>query len=427
MRLRIVVLASLLAAALVAVIPATGGAAPKHNHGLTINATPNPIDSGDPVLIYGQLNTTSPGNRPILLYHRVGPARHFSLVGSTQTNAQGFYEFTRADGVVTTNRSWFVRGPSNTHSRTVNERVRAEVSISASTNSADTNHRVVFTGHVEPNHAGERVYLQAQQGANGDDWRTIDSGRLGPGSNYSISHRFLQPGERDLRVVFKGDQRNIRSASDTVTVTVSQTQNPSFTITTSAQNIDENTPVTISGVLSKSGTATPDPGQTVQLWHRDGGGPYEELASTTTDANGAYRFTDRPIHNQVYQARTVTSPKRHTAQLFEGVRDVVTISPTGPTNAVVGQKITFTGSVSPDKAGHVIYLQRLGADGDWHTVKESRISHGSTYSISWTFGSAGTKVFRTRVPGGEVNASGHSPAVTVVVTLPPVATLPPAS
>ena len=425
MRLRFLVLASLLAVALA--VPATGVAAPKHNNGLTINATPNPIDSGDAVLIYGQLNTSSPGDQPIVLYHRLPGEKHFSAVSSTHTNTEGFYEFTRAEGVVTTNRSWFVRGPSKTHSRTVNERVYAEVSLNASSNTADTNHSVVFSGHVTPNHAGERVYLQAQEGTTGDDWRTIDSARLGPGSNYSIHHRFLQPGERDLRVVFGGDSRNIRSVSDTVTVTIEQTQNASFTIHTSAQNIDENSPVTISGVLYMKGSSTtPDPGQTVQLWHRDGGGPYTELASTTTGTDGSYSFTDRPIHNQVYQVRTTASPIRKTAQLFEGVRDVVTINPSS-TTSTVGQQVTFTGSVSPDKSGHVIDLQRLGNDGDWHTVKESRVSAGSTYSISWTFGSPGTKQFRTLVPGGDLNASGHSPAVTITVSLPPVATLPPAS
>ncbi len=66
--------------------------------------------------------------------------------------------------------------------------------------------------------------------------------------------------------------------------------------------------------------------------------------------------------------RTTFAPRRHTAVLFEGVQDVVTMTSSSPTSTVGGH-VTFTGSVSPDKAGHVIYLQKLGKDGDWHTVE----------------------------------------------------------
>ena len=56
MRLRFTVLASIVTALMALAIPGVGNAAPKHNRGLTINATPNPILAGEGVLIYGQLN-----------------------------------------------------------------------------------------------------------------------------------------------------------------------------------------------------------------------------------------------------------------------------------------------------------------------------------------------------------------------------------
>ncbi len=113
MRPRFALLASLVAALAVAIAPGVAGAAPQHNHGLTINATPNPIVSGQGVLIYGQLKGSPVAGQPIVLYHRVGLARHFSVIGHTTTDSFGFYEFTRADGIVTTNRDWFVRGPNS--------------------------------------------------------------------------------------------------------------------------------------------------------------------------------------------------------------------------------------------------------------------------------------------------------------------------
>lgn len=433
MRLRLAVPASLLAMLVAAALPAVGSAAPKHNHGLTISATPNPIVTGDQVLIYGQLNLKHPAGRLIVLFHRINPASHFSPIQATHTDALGFYEFHRADGVVTTNRNWYVLGPNGSHSRTVHELVSAEVTLAASSATGDTNHKLTFTGHVSPNHAGERVVLQAQVGPHGDDWRDVASGKLGRGSNFSISHRFLQPGERDLRILFRGDARNTRSVSDPVTVTIQQTENRTFTINTSAQNISEGSSVTLSGVLyAKGSTSTPAGAQAVQLWGHDANSPYKLLATTTTDAmNGAYSFAPQfPVHNEVYQARTVsstTAPKvRLSAQVFEGVKDVVSIA-VNPAAANVGQKVIFTGTVSPSKVGHVIYLQRLGADHDWHTVKESHVSTGSVYSISWTLGYPGVKQFRTLVPGGDFNSSGASPAVSITATLPAVQSLPSAS
>ena len=44
-------------------------------------------------------------------------------------------------------------------------------------------------------------------------WRTLKSDRLNAGSNYSIKYRWSTPRERDVRVLFRGDRRNIRSAS----------------------------------------------------------------------------------------------------------------------------------------------------------------------------------------------------------------------
>jgi len=428
MRPRFVVPASLIAALGLAVLPAVGSAAPKHNHGLTINATPDPIVTGDQVMIYGQLNTDHPGNRLIMLYHRVNPAGHFSVVQATRTNAAGFYEFLRADGVVTTNRNWFVVGPGPTHSRTVHEHVAASVGLTASTTTGDTNHPIVFSGHVSPNHAGQRVHLEAQQGAAGDGWKVLKSVRLGPGSNYAISYRFLQPGDRDLRVVLPGDARNIASASDDLTVSVQQTQNPSFTINATPQNIDEGSSATVSGVLHQTGSTTiPAGGVGVTLWGHTYGKPYTALQSTTTNSTTeAYSFRVMPSQNEAYQVRTTLAPQRRSAQAFEGVRDVVSSTPSSM-SSVVGGQITITGGVTPDKAGHVIDLQRLGADNDWHTVKVAFVTAASTYQFRWTFDTPGTKVFRVLVPGGPYNISGHSAPVSIAVALPAVQSLPPAS
>ncbi len=429
MRLRFAVLGSVLTALVVAALPGTSVAAPRHNRGLTINATPNPIIAGEGVLIYGQLNAAPVMGQKIVLYHHVaGSQQGYTRIGETTTDAHGFYEFTRAEGVVETNRSWFAReaGGQNVHSRTVYERVSALVSLSASATNADTNHAILFYGHVDPNHRFERVYLQAQKGGS-DDWTTLKSTRLGPLSNYTIWYRWRVPGVRDVRVVFRGDFRNIRGESDPVTVTIQQAQIPGFTIASSSPIIPEGSTVSISGVLDQPGTTTPEPNTSVTLWGRvHGQSAFSAIESRLTGNNGSYSFLEKPVQNTEYIVRTTFKPHRHSAVLFQGVRDVLTLSASSM-NVLAGQPVLFIGAVTPDKAGDVVYLQRLGADGEWHTVAVNTVRADSTFQFVRTFGTAGSKTFRARIPGDPTNVGGASAPVTVNVTLPPVAALPPAS
>ena len=215
MRLRLAVLATLVTTLAAGAVSSVANAAPRHNRGLTIAAVPNPIDAGDGVFIYGQLNATPVGGQTIVLYHHLaGSGLGYTKVGRTTTDSHGFYEFTRAEGVVMTNRSWFVReqGIHQIHSRTVFERVSALVSLAAGTTTAVTGQPVTFTGSVTPNHAFERVVLQ-EQGADGN-WRDLKSGRLDGGSNYSITYRWRFAGDHTVRVLFPSDFRNIAGSAN---------------------------------------------------------------------------------------------------------------------------------------------------------------------------------------------------------------------
>jgi hypothetical protein len=431
MRPRFTVLALLVSALAFVSVPAISQAAPRHDHGLTIAATPNPATAGEGVLIYGQLNGANNGGQVIYLYHRVNPAVGFSLIGTTKTNSYGFYWFTRAEGVVTSNREWYVTDPADpgVHSRTVHELVYAEVDLTSSTQNGTTNQPVVFSGNVTPNHTGDRIALQVQGSATGNSWRTIKTGRIGPGSTYSISYRFRVPDGYTLRTLLPGDARNITSVSTPVSVTIQQTQKPAFTINSSDPVIQYGSSASISGTLSLAGTTTPDPNVFVTLWGHTAGGPFHTIGTPVqTGSNGDYSFSVSPSYNMIYKVRTTYAPPKHrsTALLFEGVQDVVSLNPVPPT-AVVGQKISFTGSVSPDKSGRVIYLERLGADGHWHIVEVSSVRFDSTYAFGLRFGNAGTKEFRVAIPGGPDNVGGASSPATITVSLPPqVSSLPPA-
>jgi hypothetical protein len=433
MRLRFAVLASVLTSFVVIAAPGIVNAAPRHNDGLTINALPHRIVSGEGVLIYGQLKGTGDAGKTIVLFHHViGSHQGYVKIGQTLTNSIGQYEFTREVGVVRTNRSWFVReaGVTGVHSRTVYEHVDALVSLAATKTVTDTNHPVVFYGKVSPNHPFERVLLQEQRGTVGDDWKTIDSTYTGPGSSYYIAHSWRHvrdEGIHTLRTVFVGDARNDRGASDPVTVTVVQAQVPGFTITSSAPIIAEGQPVTISGVLTSTAAAP----TSVTLYGHQDGQRYQAIASTTTGTDGSYSFALTgalaPTHNEVYQVRTTLAPKRHTAQLFEGVQDVIKLSP-GSSTATVGQPVTFTGTVAPNLVNHRVYLERKGDDGDWHNIAVTTVNSASGFTFTREFGDPGAKLLRARIYGGPENIGAVSTPVTVTVSgVASLGSLPPAS
>ena len=424
MRLRFTVLGAALSALALMAVPAAAGAAPQHNNGLTIHAVPREIIAGETVLIFGRLHGADHAGQVIRLYHRINPNQQFSLISKTVTNAAGQYEFVRPDGIVMTNRSWFVRGPGLTHSQTVHELVAAEVSLAASSTNGTTRHPLVFSGHVTPNHAGSLVLLQEQKNS-GNGWTTIGHTRVGPDSNYEIAHGWRVPGSYDVRVLFTGDPRNIAAPSDPVTVLIQQTEIPDFTIQTSDPIVTPSEPYTISGTLSQPGGTTPLGSTSVSLFaRRVGGGPFREVSSASTGSDGSYSFANlESTTNELYQVRTTFAPHRHSAVLFEGVQDVVSMTASSMSSTVDGT-ITFSGNVSPDKVGHAIYLQKQGSDGDWHTVEVRFVNASSNFQFGWTFGAAGTKVFRARITGGPANVGAASAPVTIAVTQPPLSSLP---
>lgn len=410
-----------------ALAPATADAAPHHNRGLTIAVTPNDIPSGEGVLIYGQLKGSDVAHRRIYLYHRLALAPRFTLIQSTSTNRYGFYEFTRADGVVTTNRSWFAVGPGDTHSRTVHERVRSAVTLSQPPASAGTRQPVTFTGAVSPAHRGQRVLLQQQTAISGNGWRTIATGYTDPASNFTIVHRFRVAGDYTLRAYFPSDPRNVAGSSDPVTLAVQQTQNPAFTIESSNPVIPDGQPVTISGVLAQGGTS-PYASAVVTLYGRPAaGGSLKALASTATGTDGSYSFTQTPTANTVYKVETATKPKAVTAPLYQGVQDTVTMA-AAPTSTQEGSVVSFSGAVSPDHTGHEIFLQRETASGRWQDVASSYLTAGSRYDLLYRFGQAGTFSLRARIYGGPRNVGGASAPQTITVSGAAAPnTLPPAS
>ena len=477
---------ALIAAGAVAATAAPRHVRPRHAlpfHGLTIHVQPNPITAGDPVTIDGRLFGRHRADRLVVLFHH-GPGlrRGFVPVQTTHTDATGAYEFARADGVVVSNRYWFVRA-ADARSRVVYERVQALLTVNVtgpggvseppgSVLQTGPGYTYTFAGTVTPGTAGATVVLQRQAGAKGNGWATIGRGSVSASGGYSIAHVFVIPsgqsGAATLRVMLRNDVRNIASPSDPLSYEIEQTQNPNLTITAQSNPIVTQTSDTISGVDAAGA------GQLLTLYGRDYRHSLGPIASTRTGTGGTYSFPVTPIYNTSYWIVAASAPAPVTgptgatgatgstgatgasgatgstgatgatgssgatgatgpsvpkgtrsAVLFLGVQAALTAQ-ASTTTVNQGQSVTFTGTLAPDKTGHVIYLERLDAGGDaWHIIASSVVGANSSYSITQSFFAVGTETVRVKLPGGPDNQGAASSPFTITVNAIPASALVP--
>lgn len=408
---------------------------------VSMQVAPRQIVAGDPVVIFGRLrcvNRASAAGQQVILYHHLAGLPGFTPVQSATTDAHGFYEFGRADGVVETNRSFFVRSHgARSASRKI--RVAAQVTLSGSSEGALLTgypNRVTFTGTVSPADVGARVILQRQNALTGNEWRRIDSGFVESTGDFTITHTFVVAGDANLRVLVRSQGRNVPSESNILADTVSQAQNPELTIQASADPIASGEAVTISGKL------TPGTSRSLTLMAHTARQPgFAPVAQTTSSPSGEYSFpAQSPANSTFYrvdagQGVNVCPPRElcpyialkpvSSAVLYEGVKDVLTAEAL-PTTVQAGQSVTFSGTVSPDQTGHVIYLERQNAHGPgFHVVQLSFVGAGSSYTIVHRFYDAGTKLLRVYIPGGPDNQGTSSPPFTIQVNPALASTLTP--
>jgi hypothetical protein len=428
MRLRKLASVLVAGASLIALAPASASAFKHPNPSgrcrININVAPRRIAAGDPIVIFGRLlcqRSANESNKVVKLFHHLATAPGFSYIQSTTTDSNGFYEFARADGVVVSNRAFYVRSHGAQSGRKA-VKVAAEVSLSGPPEGTQiltgAPNKVTFTGTVSPADVGARVILQRQSAiSGGDDWHRIDLGQVVAGGTFSITHTFRFPGDANIRVLVRSQRRNVPSPSNVLAYEISQSQNPALTIQASADPISYGQPVTISGTLVNGAN------QPVTLMARTDQQRFAPIAQVTTDASGNYSFpAQTPVNSTFYRVKTTGQVS---AVLYEAVKDVLTAQ-VSQTTVQAGQAVTFSGTVAPDHTGHVIYLERQNAkDGDFHVVQIAIVGAGSTYTIEHHFYDPGTKTMRVHIPGGPENAGAASQVFTIGVTAAPASILMP--
>jgi hypothetical protein len=340
-----------------------------------------------------------------------------------------------------------------------------------------------FAGTVTPGKTGATVVLQRNAGVKGNGWATIGRGTLDAAGNYSIAHIFVIPssqnGDATVRVLLRNDVRNIASPSDSLSYEIEQAQNPNLTINAQSNPIVESASDTVYGVDAAGS------GQLLTLYARDYRHAFGGIATTRTGAGGTYSFPVTPIYNTAYRVVASTTPaggtgtssrrgalahvatgssggtgptgssgstgttgttgttgstgstgttglvapngKNRSAVLFIGVQAALTAQASS-TKINQGQSVTFSGTVTPDKTGHAIYLERLNAAGNaWHLLAVGTVGANSTYSITQSFFVVGSETVRVKLPGGPDNQGAVSTPFTITIDPIPVSSLVPST
>lgn len=421
------------AAALLTLAPAFASAAGRHHRRadtpgggcrVTLSVAPRLVYTGAKATASGRLLcATATEGQTVTLYQGSVTTPGYTIDGTATTEKDGLYKIETSTPLTANSRFYVLADGAQSAYKSVKVLAQVELKGPAENQQLQAGlrtgrrNRVIFTGTVSPGDGGALVVLQRQDALTGNEWHRIGSARViapsasSPGT-FSIAHKFVVPGDADIRVLVHSQFRNTPSPSNVLTYEISQAQNPALTIESSADPITLGQPVTISGTLA-GGSSAPVT-LLARTVHQHGFAP---VAQAKTNEQGAYEFpAQSPIDSTLYE---VQGNGRSSAVLYEGVRDVLTTTLAPGTSIQVGQTLTFSGAVSPERSGHVIYLEQQDASGPgFHVVEVTTVTagpSGSIYSIEHTVYEAGTSSFRVRIPSDPQNGGAVSQLFTIQV------------
>ena len=183
---------------------------------LSIASSPDPSMAGRKVVISGGLTGNPVSGAQVALWRELSGQSSFHQVAQTTTDSAGQYTFTMKRGSVNADQQWYVTANGLT-SPTLQQKVDALIGLAAGSRTATAGQPVALSGHVTPSHAGQVLLIEQSRGGS---WAVIARPRLGHGSGYRLSHKFMRAGSVKLRAVLPGDSRNNRSNSPTLTITI---------------------------------------------------------------------------------------------------------------------------------------------------------------------------------------------------------------
>ncbi len=397
---------------------------------VTLIAEPYQIASGEAAQLFGRLKCLGgegATGQTVTVYEQSTGATEFTVLGTATTGPGGFYSIVAPN---LTSDTAFYSSAAGARSVSREVRVAPVVTLEGPTETGGhstegaalftgPHHRVTFTGTVSPADVGAEVVLQRENASSSgftwfEQWRAIQLGVVGPGGNYTISHWFVVPGEANLRVVVRRHRRfDLHGISNTLSYEISQPEDSGLTLVGSPNPISYGQTVTLSGKVAGASDAP-----VTLMAHADGNGNDSFAAVTTamTNAVGDYTFTQSPQTSTYYQVHA--GSKQSTVQ-FEGVKYLLTAA-ASPETVHSGEPVTFSGTVTPVHAGHVVYLERqnIGPRVGFHVVDTGAVSSTGTYTITDYLFGLGTGLYRVVIPGDFANQAQPSQTFPITVTEP---------
>jgi hypothetical protein len=188
--------------------------------------------------------------------------------------------------------------------------------------------------------------------------------------------------------------------------------------------------------LTFTGTVSPDDaGATVVLqresaivsenWHRIGlgllgaNGAYSISHTFAAAGSATVRVVVRGNGLRAVASEPLTyeiAPRNNPRLTTDTVKPLLTAQ-VSANSVQAGQRLTFSGTLTPAHAGQPVYLQRQDVSGiGFHVVDVGTLTAGGTYSLEHTVTGAGTQVFRIKVPGGPEGQTVASEPLKIQVT-----------
>jgi phospholipase C len=175
-----------------------------------VRAVYNPSVAGSVVAVKGRVVGGGSGVR-VVLWRRLPGERRFHIWERGKTKSRGTFSFSVRP---TINQSLYVAG-AGLQSRTIFQRVHADITLLDSDALPYPGEKITFTGHVSPSYRGARITVLNRTGA---AWTTMTHTRIGRGSNYTVSWTFHQTQTFHVRMFLTRSSRNINSYSAAVTL-----------------------------------------------------------------------------------------------------------------------------------------------------------------------------------------------------------------
>jgi hypothetical protein len=401
--------------------PVSHKTSPKGHCLLGLHVEPRIITAGETVQAFGALKCGGAGveGQPVTIYERAAGSPSFKVISTQTTGTGGAYALVVTG--LTSDAQFYARSATaRSGTKTVHFAPTVQLEGPPETTPLFTGpaHKVTFKGKVVPADEGAEVLLEREAATGFEEWVPIQKAFVGPGGAFTIVHKFVFPGDANLRVIVRPHKPfTVRGVSNVLGYVIDQTQNPNLTIESTADPISYGASTTIHGVL-KGGA-----GKTVTLLaHKKGEATFTQVSTIAAGPTGEYKFTQVPLLSTFYH---VTGGGQSSAILFEGVRYMLTSTAT-PKVIQSGQKITVSGTVTPVHPGKGVYLERENSfGGGFHVVEVGVVKLGGAYIIEdFVFG-PGKPKFRVHVAGDPENQGVFSAPFTIEVTPAPLGSLQP--